>query len=854
MKTFEDEVKDFINGLPYWGRFLCGEILAGNAISDDDINIAHTYLLEDLGLKEKAKNPDIEIDVLSKQTGEYKCDLFLTELVNIEGINALAENQHLKFNKNMTIIYGANGSGKSGYVRLFKKAFYSKSEEDILPNIYKDGGKKKISADFVFKSEGLDTSLTFPTNKENEVFNQFAVFDGKSVLKHLDERNNFEFRPAALTLFADFNAILNKLKSKHESVVQTKNTFNNYAEIFEGESEIKTFIDSISVCSKLDILKKHIPYSEVDRKKKQELQKEHDDLKLSLGSKGKKIKELKKIKSELTSKKTTLEKINKHFNSESLVAIYEAIIDCNEKQETAKKEGVEKFKTDKIKYASGDEWAVFIKAAEKYALKQKEDGSFYPDIGDNCLLCHQSINKEQKELILSYWAFIESVAEQDAKNSELVLTNHKETFSGFFFDQFLDNNVLTIWMTDNYPEKLKTFQDTLDKQQLLSIDIVKDLDSRATTKMTEVLIDLTPFDAISAEVDDTLKRLEEGSGGSALDELVKKICYLTHKEKLQQHYDNIEILHQDIIWVSKANKANWQSYKTNSTKTEKRLSTKYFNQQYIDFFNSECTNLNGDFGIDIDSKSADATSNRKLSIKGKTPSAVLSEGEQKVIALADFFSETHISNINKGIIFDDPVNSLDEARKSQIANSLVAKSEEKQVIVFTHDLIFVSMLITANKDSDSNFDCHWIEKREDTTGHIWLNNSPSYEKEYRSSFIPGKHYSVAKNLETSPTQRESEIKAGFTALRTCYEVLVINDLFKNVVMRFSERVSVDSLSRVNFNKELVNELLDSFGTCCRYMEGHTHSDKYAFKKPECGDLNCEIQRYDALRSKIKKHK
>ena len=164
------------------------------------------------------------------------------------------------------------------------------------------------------------------------------------------------------------------------------------------------------------------------------------------------------------------------------------------------------------------------------------------------------------------------------------------------------------------------------------------------------------------------------------------------------------------------------------------------------------------------------------------------------------------------------------------------------------------MLITANKDSNSNFDCHWIEKREDTTGYIWLNNSPSYEKEYRNSSIPVKHYSAAKNQETSPAQREFEIKTGFTALRTCYEVLVINDLFKNVVMRFSERVSVDSLSSVNFDKELVDELLDSFGMCCRYMEGHTHSDKYAFKKPEFSDLNCEIQRYDTLRSKIKKHK
>jgi hypothetical protein len=91
-------------------------------------------------------------------------------------------------------------------------------------------------------------------------------------------------------------------------------------------------------------------------------------------------------------------------------------------------------------------------------------------------------------------------------------------------------------------------------------------------------------------------------------------------------------------------------------------------------------------------------------------------------------------------------------------------------------------------------------------------------------------------------------------LRTCYEVLVINDLFKNVVQRYNERVSVDALTSVYFDEELVNELLDSFGQCCRYMEGHTHSDMYAYKKPEPANLNEEIQRYEAIRTKIRKTK
>ncbi len=150
--------------------------------------------------------------------------------------------------------------------------------------------------------------------------------------------------------------------------------------------------------------------------------------------------------------------------------------------------------------------------------------------------------------------------------------------------------------------------------------------------------------------------------------------------------------------------------------------------------------------------------------------------------------------------------------------------------------------------------CHWIEKRNDTPGYVFLNNAPSYEKKYRNSEIPKSHYVEANKTDCPPAQREYLVKSAFTELRTCYEVLVINDLFKNVVQRFNERVSVDALKDVCIVDELVTELLDNFGQCCRYMEGHTHSDKYAYQKPTVENLNAEINRYNDIRTKIRNAK
>src|SRR5690606_41969744 len=118
---------------------------------------------------------------------------------------------------------------------------------------------------------------------------------------------------------------------------------------------------------------------------------------------------------------------------------------------------------------------------------------------------------------------------------------------------------------------------------------------------------------------------------------------------------------------------------------------------------------------------------RQRFIKGKDPSAILSEGEQKVIALADFIAETNITTINKGIVFDDPVTSLDEERKSTIAKRLVDLSTQKQVVIFTHDLVFVSSLINFAGDNGVPNECHWIVIRNGILGQVCLRNSPTYE-------------------------------------------------------------------------------------------------------------------------------
>lgn len=848
-ETLVTEVKKFADGLPYWAKFLAEKILSGNAISDNDIATSHSYLLEHLKLKEETEKPEIEIDYNAENAGNYKSDILLAKLENVEGVNALTENQTIEFSPNLTIIYGANGSGKSGYVRLLKNVFYSKAPENILPNVHIDNGHKNVNAKFTFKSGNTEIPLGF-SDKDNAEFEQFAVFDGNSVLKHLENKNEFEFRPAGLSFFADYTNAIIRVEQKLNTEIQAKqsgNSAKDLSALFDGNSEIKTLVENLNAETKIEDLKKYTPFSEENKIQKETIQKQYDELLLASKGKEKEAKSLESIKSLIAQNKQAIEKLNQFFTTEEIEKIKTAISDCVSKEATAKTEGIENFRTDKIENIGTTEWKNFIVSAEEFAKTQKTENAVYPENGDNCLLCQQPLSDEAQTLISNYWTFIKSVAEQNAKQAQEKLNKAKENYENLNFDLFPQDNTLTVWLTEKYPNELEALKLKLAEQKTLAENIVLDIQGKIANERPEVQISVEQYTTIETAIDASIKLHKEDEQSKELEKLLNAKTLLEHKEKFNTHFSKFEAFVNNQIWIKKANKADYGKRKT--TDTEKTLSKKYFNQKYIDRFNDECEKLKGNFGINIDETAAAGKSYRQLKLKGKSPNAVLSEGEQKVIAIADFLAEMHLSEVNKGVIFDDPVTSLDEKRKSEIAERLAKEALQKQVIIFTHDLVFVSSLIGHCKESNTGNECHWIENVGGSQpGRIWLRNTPSFEKDYKTSGKAQGYYDDAK--KSAPEQREDKIKNGFAALRTSYETQVVFGLFKGVVQRFEERVSVDSLKSVFFTTEIRDELLDSFYQCCRYMEGHSHSDRYAYKKPEVENLNEEIQRFNAIKKKI----
>ena len=111
--TLEEEIKQFAETLPDWSKYLAKRIIDGENLNDEDYGIALNIFKQDNGLTKKKDRNEITINKPTSEESNFKDDLKLKKIENIEGVNALIENQCIDFSPQVTIIYGANGSGKT---------------------------------------------------------------------------------------------------------------------------------------------------------------------------------------------------------------------------------------------------------------------------------------------------------------------------------------------------------------------------------------------------------------------------------------------------------------------------------------------------------------------------------------------------------------------------------------------------------------------------------------------------------------------------------------------------------------------------------------------------------------------
>jgi hypothetical protein len=101
-----------------WVRQLVSEVIvAGKALTDAQMDPIYQLFLKEKTLSSGGplSVPLLGDDPASMDGGS---GLYLTQLADLKNVNALATSQKIEFNPKLTIVFGENACGKTGYVRV----------------------------------------------------------------------------------------------------------------------------------------------------------------------------------------------------------------------------------------------------------------------------------------------------------------------------------------------------------------------------------------------------------------------------------------------------------------------------------------------------------------------------------------------------------------------------------------------------------------------------------------------------------------------------------------------------------------------------------------------------------------
>jgi hypothetical protein len=820
-----------------WAKLLVSKIVSTEeSLSTKERNIVFNYFLQSINMYSGLEQLNLSKPVYSPTDKHIE----LISLSNIEGVNRLAKNQAINFSKNLTVVFGENGTGKTGYSRILKSLGFSYDNNNkIFSNIFSDEIAKTAKIEYKSNDEVQTPFIWDGTNRNPELGN-ISVFNSNCVQVTLSDRQLI-VSPIGFHFFTLVTSELNELTNLLKIEIKKYPTSVAWIDFLTTETPQKTFITQLSDLSDEKELNKLADFKDVDEKNLKTKQLELSNLNKSLIQT--KILNLKKSISELDSFIHEIELAKTKLN----LKIYQTLIDLNKQikdLESKTQKGIQEIASSNgIEFYETEQFQTFISAAEKYIqiLNQPE----YPKKDDICIYCLQPLQTSAKELLKSYRDLLndktqEKLSKVIKQKAELIkqvseinetLVINQETFGldneenpiqpqeiieynkyiGFCKTEFIADRITdTSEFNFNYDNVIKFLYET------------KDILNRELIQKQELVTNLS----------------------SKENELKNEIAELNARKLLSTKVEEIKniIKNHKIIKTLTSQEASFSTYSISKKTTEARNSLIKLDFEQI--FQKELKELRkNDIKIDLNFGTDRGNSQVKHRIRFHLLSDILSEGEQKAIALSEFLTELQLDNIKAPVIFDDPVNSLDHNIIDDVAKRLLKLSAERQVVIFTHSILLFYNLLCLSKEQKLDCKFYNSKKEYDQIGII----KESEEEISKETYYHKKINTILNN--NNKDRAESEVSAeGYGYLRSAIELFVELEIFQGTVKRYHKNIAFTKFVKVKGSDidKYKNELNEIFIRCCGYINGHSNPQEI-YSSPTILDLKTDFDNFSKIR-------
>jgi len=815
-----------------WSRAIAGDVLK-NRVQPSDLDIDH-YLKLLLSEKKLSPEPFEAVPKIEEKevTGNPLDAVRLESLKVGDGVNALKPGAQIDFAPGVTVIFGENGSGKSGFVRVLKRAAGLRTAEDILHNVRADK-KPTPSAGFTVTVGTTGQTIQWKNEFGITPLNRMSIFDARGARLHVEDDLTYVYTPGELTFFPLVQNGIERVRTALETAITARTPgLNTILVSFDRSCSIYAIIETLGAATDLDEIKKYaiLPENidatiesltiEVDALKSANIQNE-------LRRSRDRVAVVKALKSAIETAKT--------FDVTTYASRVQARDQASRRRDEA---GNKAFEGVGIPGVLSDEWRQFIQAGEEYL--KKNTVPTYPGTDDPCAYCQQPLTAKAVELVKKYRDFSNNEIKGVLDTAERQLRDYIARVVGIEVDTLQQQLAAE---TNGGPDILDPVITVLEEMKKLKLNVAarsaidwKDKDPLLAAAETIVSGEDTRLAALIAGLQRSVDERQ-----TALRTKQTELAELEGKKTANTLLPQIEKRVLDAKWVAKATivKNNLTGVLRSLTEAAKVASEELLNKDFGKRFEDECKRLRAP-NVTLNFPGRQGQVTRRKLVASYKPNEVLSEGEQKALALADFLAEVTSVPASSPVVFDDPITSMDYRRIHEVCDRIIALAADHQIIVFTHNIWFAAELLSkADKKKLKYFD---IRLEGGDAGVVTAASHP------RVDTIAQVSARVKKMIDGAEKQ-EGEIKAalvekGYEELRGLSEIVVEHEMLKGVVQRYAPNVMMTKLDQINVGKlqESMAAIVPVFEKCCRYVASHSQPLETQGIRPTLDELKADYDR------------
>jgi energy-coupling factor transporter ATP-binding protein EcfA2 len=848
--TVLQDILDWSRDRPHWQRDALRRLVLNGELLDGDILELTNICKSAHGL--------VEVQEFTPLTKEHVPDkaagppVSLSSIFHHRGVNALAEDQTLRFSRNLTLVYGDNAAGKTGYIRILKSACRARGQESILGNVVSGATPLAPAVSIKYQVGTESEPREWAGSGEDEFISRVSVFDTQCAAVYLTEKTDVAFRPFGLELFDQLvkacKAVRTKLESEQRALGLSRLGMLQ-VQVPEGTAAAR-LLANITSLTQVETVQALARVSPEDEERLALLKKSLVDLQAT---------DPEKLVQKLALQAGRVQALVRHLNQleevlspQSVAMLLEARTEVRRKSEEARRLREVTFPSGILTGTGSDAWSALWEAARRFSEGHAYPDQLFPvvDSGAHCVLCQQSVEHAASHRLRQFESFVVSTTERELRQVRETFVRLGRTFTDLRTTNEAIDETLKEIRIEHEPvaELIATALATTEKRREAVVVALRE-DNDLAADCPPLVSVTREVVALQREINARMQTLR----ANMTDETRKRLAAEAQELRARKYL----AIHEKTILEEIERKKKFAAYglcieetRTHAITQKSTAVTKTtVSQRLKQSFKEELATL-AFRHVEVELREVggeDGVLYHKL-ILTRAPGVelprVVSEGEQRCLSIAAFFAELSTADDPSGIVFDDPVSSLDYKWRESVARRLVEEAKTRQVIVFTHDVVFLLQLKQfAEAQQVEQIDQH-VRHLSKGAG-VCADELPWVALPVRKKvgYLKNEWQAADKLFrEDHQAAYEKEAKYLYGLLREAWERAVEEVLLSGIVERFRPGIQTKHIGTIADITTEDCRIIDAAMTkSSRWLPGHDQAAAARAPVPEPLELKADIE-------------